>query len=75
MINWTEEEKLEMESDIHDYLLGVNMLDEPCDQEDCINCLSFEECHMEAIKRCNIGYAESIGYGGYNSANDFWEQI
>ena len=75
MINWTEEKKLEMESDVHDYLLGVNMLDEPCDQLNCINCILFEDCHMEAIKRRNAEYAEAINYGGYNSADDFWEQI
>lgn len=74
-INFTEEEKLEMESDIHDYLLGVDMFNNPCDQEDCINCSMFEDCYMEAIKRCNTGYAKSIDYGGYDFEDEFWEQI
>lgn len=75
MTNWTKEEKIEIECDIHDYLLGVNMLDESCDQEDCINCLLFEDCHMEAIKRCNTEYAKAVDYGGYDSTDEFWEQI
>jgi len=42
---------------------------------DCENCSDNEECYMEANAVCNHEYAESIGYGGYNSEDEFWESL
>lgn len=48
-----------------------------CDDEmfNCESCSNFEECCMKAEIRCNVEFAESVDYGGYNTAEDFWEQI
>lgn len=48
-----------------------------CDYEvfDCKSCSNFEECYMKAEIKCNTDFAESIDYGGYNTAEDFWEQF
>lgn len=48
-----------------------------CDDEmfDCKLCSNFEECYLKAEIRCNTDFAESVDYGGYNTAEDFWEQF
>ena len=42
---------------------------------DCVNCGNIEECCMEANSRCNSEFAESINYGGYDSEEEFWENL
>lgn len=42
---------------------------------DCIQCKNIEECYMDATQKCNEEYAESIGFGGYNSADEFWDNL
>jgi hypothetical protein len=48
-----------------------------CDDEifDCESCSNFKECCMKAEIRCNVEFAESMDYGGYDTPEDFWEQI
>lgn len=52
-----------------------------CDDKafDCDNCSNFEMCCQTVGMRCdedlNDIFAESINYGGYDSAEDFWEQL
>lgn len=48
-----------------------------CDNEvfDCESCSNFDECYMKAEIRCNTEFAESVDYGGYNTEEEFWEQI
>lgn len=41
----------------------------------CESCSNFEDCYMKAEIRCNVEFAENIDYGGYNIAEDFWEQF
>lgn len=45
------------------------------DTFDCIQCGNIEECYMGATQKCNEEYAESIGFGGYNSGDEFWENL
>ena len=33
------------------------------------------DCYITANNRCNSEYAESIDYGGYDSEEEFWEQL
>ena len=42
---------------------------------DCVNCGNIEECYMEANSHCNSEFAESINYGGYDSEEEFWENL
>ena len=42
---------------------------------DCVNCGNIEECYMEANSRCNSEFAESINYGGYDSEEEFLENL
>lgn len=42
---------------------------------DCESCSCFEECYMKSCERCDEEFAESVNYGGYDTAEDFWEQI
>jgi hypothetical protein len=42
---------------------------------DCVNCENIEECHMEASIRCSSEWAESVDYGGYDSEDEFWENL
>lgn len=41
----------------------------------CISCDCIEDCYIKANNRCNSEFAESINYGGYDSAEEFWEQL
>ena len=48
-----------------------------CDSEelfDCASCSCFDECYMKAEIKCDIEFAESVDFGGYNTAEEFWEQ-
>lgn len=52
-----------------------------CDDEvfNCNLCSNLEMCRLTAEMRCNEDlndiFVESINYGGYDSAEDFWEQL
>ena len=48
-----------------------------CDDElfDCAACSCFNECYMKAEIKSDSDFAVSIGCGGYNTEDDFWEQI
>lgn len=42
---------------------------------DCQNCQDVKECYYLATQRENTAYAESLDYGGYDTEEEFWEQI
>lgn len=48
-----------------------------CDICDCENCDNeqIEECYYKANNYCNDVFAESIDYGGYDSAEEFWDNL
>lgn len=48
-----------------------------CDVCDCENCDSgqIEECYYKANQYCNDIFAESIDYGGYETAEEFWDNL
>ena len=48
-----------------------------CTTQNCKNCDNeqIEECYYKANNTCNSIFAESIGYGGYDSEEEFWEQL
>lgn len=45
------------------------------DDYDCKNCDDNEECYMRADSICSHEYVKSIGYGGYNTEDEFWENL
>ena len=42
---------------------------------ECDACSYIDECYMKSCERCDREFAESVGYGGYNTEEEFWEQI
>lgn len=72
MKNKYDKSKLEHMSElISDYVTT-----EECDYDmDCKNCENIDECYMKANNRCNSEWAKSIDYGGYDSEEEFWEQL
>lgn len=46
-----------------------------CTDKDCENCSDLEECYSRANEELNNQYAASLDYGGYDSAEEFWEQV
>lgn len=48
-----------------------------CDCENCHECseIQVEECYAIASNNCNSKFAELINYGGYDSEEEFWENI
>lgn len=41
----------------------------------CESCCYKEECYNLANQRCNSEFAENINYGGYDTEEEFWEQL
>jgi hypothetical protein len=72
---YSKEEKIDMACTIDEYLKDVDFMDDECEHNNCENCSFIEECNAETIKRANIGFASAIGYGGYDTEDEFWEQI
>ena len=70
------EEEIEETLDCNLYLIEQYISDEECDNDfDCKNCCDYDSCFITANSRCNSEFAESIDYGGYDSEEEFWEQL
>jgi len=46
-----------------------------CVDKDCENCSDLEECYSRTNEELNDKYAKSLDYGGFDSAEEFWEQV
>ncbi len=48
-----------------------------CDLGNCGGCSDeqIEECYSIASSNCNSLFAKSINYGGYNSEEEFWDNL
>ena len=42
---------------------------------DCKSCSELETCYFKASTKSNHEFAESIDYGGYDSEEEFWENL
>lgn len=42
---------------------------------DCNSCSNLEECYIKAQIKCDVEFAEDMDFCGYNTAEDFWEQL
>ena len=49
--------------------------DECVNNYNCNKCGNIEECYWNAISKENSLYAESLDYSGYDSEEEFWEQM
>lgn len=76
MNKYSKEELESMADLITDYISERECTDDLIGNDyDCVNCGNIEECYMEANSRCNNEWAESINYGGYDSEDEFWENL
>ena len=76
MSEYSKEELESMADLIIDYISKRECKEDLiCNDYDCVNCRNIEECYMEANSRCNSEWAESINYGGYDSEEEFWENL
>ena len=76
MNKYSKEELESMADLITDYISKRECKDDLIGNDyDCVNCRNIEECYMEANLRCNSECAESINYGGYDSEEEFWENL
>lgn len=41
----------------------------------CKNCSELEECYYKASTKSSHEFAKSIDYGGYDSEEEFWENL
>lgn len=41
----------------------------------CKECSELEECYYKASTKSSHEFAESIDYGGYDSEEEFWENL
>lgn len=46
-----------------------------CVDKDCENCSDLEECYSRTNEELNDKYAKALDYGGFDSAEEFWEQV
>ena len=60
-----------------DMIKVINEYGGDCEICNCENCdiEQIEECYYKANDICNDTFAESIDYGGYDSADEFWENL
>lgn len=42
---------------------------------DCVNCEYIDACASIANDRCNSEFVENINYGGYDTEEEFWENL
>lgn len=76
MNKYSKEELESMADLITDYISERECTDDLIGNDyDCVNCGNIEECYMEANSRCYSEFAESINYGGYDSEDEFWENL
>lgn len=45
------------------------------DNFNCKNCSELEECYYKASAKSSHEFAESLDYGGYDSEEEFWENL
>ena len=57
--------------------LNVDELTESeCDNNvRCEECSEFEQCYYKASTKSSNEFAESLDYGGYDSEDEFWENL
>ena len=65
-----KEEMLEL---IKEENMKENNLNCICDE--CEDCSDIEYCYAEAVRKCNSEFAKSLDYGGYNSEEEFWDNL
>lgn len=41
----------------------------------CRNCCDLEDCHVKASIKSTHEFAKSLDYGGYDSEEEFWENL
>lgn len=70
----TKEEKLDMKDLIDEELFETDGYGHHCEHE-CLTCGEIEFCHSIAVQKMTHEFAESINYGGYDTEEEFWEQI
>lgn len=66
-----------------EFMVGVieeNLTESDCDelQRDkliCKRCPYIEDCYYLANQKCNSQFAENINYGGYDTEEEFWENL
>ena len=47
-----------------------------CIYDECnTDCPDIEYCHTEAVSKCNSEFAESLDFGGYDSEEEFWDNL
>ena len=46
-----------------------------CERIGCYKCSYLEDCYHIAIKRQDSEWAKLINYGGYDTEEEFWEEL
>lgn len=46
-----------------------------CERIGCCECSYLEDCYHIAIKRQDSEWARLINYGGYDTKEEFWEEL
>lgn len=41
----------------------------------CEECSELEQCYYKAFTKSSHEFAESLDYGGYDSEDEFWENL
>lgn len=60
---------------IREYLIDKDAFGQYCNQKNCEQCNDAETCYMEALRICNNAFAESIDYGGWDTEEEFWDNL
>lgn len=66
-----------------DFMVSIieeNLTEDDCnelqnDEPSCKTCSSLEVCYHLANQKCDSQFAENINYGGYDTEEEFWENL
>lgn len=69
--NYTKEDIKEMVDLVNNYIDEYDN----CGHHGCKTCSSLEDCYQLARQKEDSEWAELINYGGYDTEEEFWEQL
>lgn len=65
------------EREYQEYMINTYNGIPDCDSKNCSDCsdAQIQECYLIASNNCNSEFAELINYGGYDSEEEFWDNL
>lgn len=71
-----DEENLDFMVEVtEEYLTEYDCAELQNDESSCKSCSHLKDCYYVAMQQCDSQFAESIDYSGYDTEEEFWENL